>query len=233
MMVKHVSEAINQYFSVYSVCVFRDPSVLSAIALVAARPFEVSALPERPSERYNIKIQKPLVDVMGLRHVQGETFESIITRAKTGLDDVEFWGLEDKELILETEYIDPAVIHEIDTEAFISAVRIGGNKVTYDEAGTYHVPMQSIVTALVETYGRKALKVSEELEFADAVQTGLQELTLNQEEMEPLLLAVGIGVWKVSLEHQRGELFIDYKQDGDRRDDWIDHSGLMTVGEYD
>ena len=221
-----VNESLNPYVSVYSCADVREPDELSAIALIGVREFVATELPEdrQFDQFYNVKIGNPVLDVVGLRHVTGEAPESILDRAARALENTMFFEVTDKQLMVNIELIGPTPVNDLMIDgASISSLQLGGNKVSYDSSeNVYTVPVRDVASALVASFGREAINVGGALELAEALDQQLMELSLGDTEFESLLLAVGMGVWKVTLEHKRDSLYVaDKSSRGHSRDtDW-------------
>lgn len=205
---------LDQYISVYSCVVVRDPEELSAMAILGVREFSVNALPEDQQfdQFYNMEIGYPLVDVIGLQHVTGQTPESVLQRADQALDNDLFFIVQDKQLIADVALIGSTPLMDLVSDHGTIGVQIGGTKVSYDgDRNVYDVPMRDVVASIVGEFGRKGITVSGNLELADGIDQQLQSLTLGQEKLDPLMLAVGLGVWKISLEHKRETMYVKDK----------------------
>jgi len=199
------------YEAVYVSVVVRDPAELSAVALVGVENRIEKALPEdQIMEQYwNRTTAYPLLHVDGLQYIQNETIESVLTRASRSLDNDYLYLVNDKNLIVGINEIGPEPVIDLSIEHTVEMVLTGGQKMGYDDDGIYTVPLRDIVTALVSTYGRQGIQTNRNMEYSESFDQQLMSLSLGQDELETMLLAVGIAVWRVGIEHKRETMFAE------------------------
>jgi|GEM_PF-5512086 len=209
--------------SAYSCVSVKDPEEMSAVALIGIEEIKTAELPEdQPHDQFfNTEFMLPVIHVLGLKNIKGETPESVIIRAANALDDKRLFLVEDKQMMVDIELIGPELVNDAPIGYLANMVLLGGRRVSYDDVdGVYTVPIREIVSSLISIFGRDGIKIAD-CDLADGLQQQLFSLSLGQEELETLLFAVGMGVWKIMLEYKRGAMYYDHKQSMKQEDyDW-------------
>ena len=202
----------KDFVAVYVCVVVKDPGDSSAVALVGVEQVRATELPEdQPiSQPWNMEIAKPIMYVDGLQYISGETPDSVLMRAASALDHDALFLVGDKNMIVGIDDIGPDPVVDLPIEHHVDMVLTGGRTMTYDDTdGVYMVPIRDIVTALITTHGRGALSINTGLELEEGLSQELLSLHMGQEELDTMLLAVGMAVWKINMEYKREVMFLD------------------------
>ena len=170
-------------------CVLREQPQMSAIAVAGADAIE------------NLDRQRTQVRTEVIELWQGsDPWEEVIERAFHFASNAGFLIVEKQLLVDVTEASSDVIetIQDIDAEDVDAhAMVLTQERSEGYQDGCYCVPRRDVVGALLQIYRAGAIRVSAELELAEALETSLSSVTIkDSDQIEALPLAVGIVCWR-------------------------------------